>query len=102
VSENYFQAQCTLCRKKFAIGHGGRNDLTVHATSDFHICNVKAAHCSSVLSFFVKPSPTGIDKQVCNALYTCYVNGVMFCVVLEIIIPPIDPSKDRPLVNDIK
>ena len=67
VSGNCFEAQCTLCSKKFSIGHGGRNDLTTHAKSDSHTRYVMAAKCSSVRSFFVKSAPTGIDRQVRNA-----------------------------------
>jgi hypothetical protein len=61
---NRFEAQCTLCHKTFSVGHGGRNDLTSHTKSDMHARNTMAAKCSSIQSFFVKSTPTGIDKQV--------------------------------------
>jgi len=59
-----FEANCTLCKRNFGIGHGGRNDLTIHSKSDLHKGNVNSARSSSVLSYFVKSTPTGLDKQV--------------------------------------
>lgn len=59
-----FEANCTLCNRNFGIGHGGRNDLTIHSKSDLHKGNVNAARSSSVLSYFVKSTTTGLDKQV--------------------------------------
>ena len=64
VPGNQFKAQCTLCHTRFSISHGGRNDLTSHATTGLHVRNTKPAKCSDVRSFFVKSTPTGIDKQV--------------------------------------
>jgi hypothetical protein len=66
VSGNCFEAHCVLCCKKFSVGHGGRNDLTAHTKSDLHKRNVVAAKSESVRSFFVKSTPTGIDRQVRN------------------------------------
>jgi len=64
VPGNMFEANCTLCNRNFGIGHGGRNDLTIHSKSDLHKGNVNAARSSSVFSYFVKSTPTGLDKQV--------------------------------------
>ena len=64
VPGNIFQAHCRVCTRKFSIAHGGKNDLTVHGKSDVHLKNVAAAKSSSVAAFFVRSTPTGLDKQV--------------------------------------
>lgn len=76
VYDNEYEAHCTLCNRKFSIGHGGRNDVTTHSKSDVHIRNVSAARSSSVRSYFVKSTPTGLDRQVgfCIGVSKCILN----------------------------
>lgn len=68
---NVYEAQCTLCNRKFSIGHGGRTDVTTHSKSDIHMRNVSAARSSSVRSYFVKSTPTGLERQVGFYLLGC-------------------------------
>jgi hypothetical protein len=82
VTKNCFEVECTLCRRRFSIGHGGRNDLTSHMKSDSHKRNASAAKCSSIPSFYVKSTPTGIDKQVSPVAYNTTIIWALTCFLL--------------------
>ncbi|KAK0135426.1 hypothetical protein N1851_028718 [Merluccius polli] len=43
---------CTLCRREFAISHGGEHDLSRHEDSDVHKKAVLAKGASNITSFF--------------------------------------------------
>jgi hypothetical protein len=70
VPSNRFEVECKLCRRIFSVGHGGKNDISSHNKSDFHKRNVASAKCSSIRSFYVASTPTGLDKQV--SMSNCY------------------------------
>ena len=60
----HVKASCMLCRQEFSIGHGGLHDVSTHSKSELHLCthHVDAARSSSVRSFFIRNTPTGVDR----------------------------------------
>lgn len=69
VRANIFAAECTICQKTFSIAHGGRSDLVKHSLKSCHKTAARAAHASAIQSYFVKATPTGIDRQVCVTVF---------------------------------
>lgn len=63
-----FKARCTACDKVFSVGHGGLHDVTQHSKTPTHTGAVSAARSASVRGYFVRTSPTGVDKQVGNVM----------------------------------
>ena len=51
--------------RKISVAHGGRNDMTAHTKADLDLKSAAGAKSSSVASFFVRSTPSGLDKQVC-------------------------------------
>ena len=52
VSNDERKVFCTLCRREFATGNGGENDLVRHENSDVHKKAVLAKGASNITTFF--------------------------------------------------
>lgn len=64
---------CIICKVDFSISHGGRNDITAHASRDKHKSNYSAMENSRKLdSFFC--AKDGKENAVINAecLFTAF------------------------------
>ena len=65
VRNNEFKGYCTVCRKEFSVGHGGKGDVVHHSEGSGHKQALKAASTRAINTFFVRSQPRStLDQQV--------------------------------------
>ena len=73
VQGNCYKAFCTLCKREFAIAHGGLSDVKQHVSGAEHKKNDRTVATNAVVNkFFVKPFTTQHQQVIAAELTSVY------------------------------
>lgn len=78
VKGNAFKGFCTICRKEFSVGHGGKGDVVHHSQRSVHKKSEIAVNTKAINRFFVRSERRStLDQQVYMRLFLASETGII-------------------------